>query len=253
MQEGPEQELSGQPLITEESIMPILTPPEHIQRSKVQDQAVTYTWRGTADYNKSNQKLMDQLSDLSASACLAFCSGLAEWVYWRLQGHTDFHAPLEMIEASWVAQSDIRYVKIPKVYEFEEREGQIDGVLLSVKDLVENALRAFNTSTGQNVKGYGVYLYHVARHVLVDKKPLDAWVKAVLARLKEHYAFEAERPKGEPVPRSAVDTTQPFDKAQSGKALDEFLESVDPAGNRYLCTPDEWAAKGLSGAPYRLA
>ncbi|MDH0865781.1 hypothetical protein [Mitsuaria sp. GD03876] len=232
--------------------MPTLTSPAYIRQSGAADQAIGYEWRGTADFNKENEKLAKQLVTMSARACLAFAAGLAEWVVWRLEGRSDFGAPLQMIEAAWVAQLDARYVKIPTEYEFAERSGPVDGVLLATKDLLESALRSYNTPSAKNLFGKTVYLYQLARHVVPDTKPFDVWVKASIARLNAIYPRVDTDVKGEPVPREAVDTTAEFGKEAAPEQLSAFLRGIEPASNRYLRTPEELVAAGFAGTPYQL-
>jgi hypothetical protein len=227
--------------------------PNWVAQSGADSQPPEHTWRGTPDFNRENAKLESKFYDLSRSATLAIGIAFTEWTVWRLRPYSDFEAPLHVVEAAWAATIDIRYYKIPTIAQFQERKGPIDGVLRAAKDLIEQLLRAFNTPSKQNVPGETVYPYFLARHVMPDKKPFDAWLKATLQRSQHLYPFNEHDITGPPVPRQAMDPTLNFTTEQTPQLLADYLQNLDPTTNPYLRTPDELLATGFNGTPYRLS
>jgi hypothetical protein len=232
--------------------MPTLSIPAYILHADVQNKPVAHAWRGAADFTRENDKLAQQLTTLSLRARLACAAATAEWIYWRLRGETDFDAPLQMIEAAWAANCDVRYCQTPTVSEFEDRKGPVNGVLRASKDILANVLRSYKAESAGSLTSRTVYLYFLARHVLPDKVAFDAWLKAAIKRLALLYPH-VEGQLGEPVPREAMNTEEDFQKADAPRLLAEFLGRLTPAENRYLRSPEQVLAEGFAGTPYRLS
>ncbi|WBU38644.1 hypothetical protein [Homoserinibacter sp. YIM 151385] len=232
--------------------MSMLTAPPHIRTSGALGWPADHGIKSTADFEVENPKLAARLVQMSVSARLAFAIGAAEWTMWRFEGMSDFDAPLQMVTAAWAGSVDIRYVAMPPEAEFEERRGPVDGVLLAAMELVEDALRSYDTPRAQHLFHVAVYSYQLAKLVSPDRKPFDAWVRMVVARLVELYPADEADIKGEPVPREVLDTTTEFERGSEREHLARFLGELVPSENRYLRTPDELIAAGFEGTPYRL-
>ena len=179
---------------------------------------------------------------------------MAEWIAWRFEGMSDFRAPLDMIEASWAANVDIKCCKIPTVAEFEERKGPVHGVLRATKDLVAGTLRSYNAPTAKNLAGKTIYLCFLARHVLPEKRVFDKWRVSTLDRLAKDYGRSSDDVKGEPIPREALDTTTEFHDERAPAMIAQLLANIEASvpTNPYLRTPDEMTAAGFEGTPYRF-
>lgn len=232
--------------------MSTLSIPSHVQRADVQHKPVGYAWRGAADFTRENDKLAEQLNAMSLRARLAVATAIAEWIFWRLRPETDFDAPLRMIEAAWASNLDVRYGRTPTQPEHEDRKGPVNGVLRASKDILANVLRGYKGEAGPTVTSRAVYLYFLARHVLPEKGPFDAWLKAVVKRLTALYPNE-EGQLGEPVPREALDPDVEFQKDSAPERFADLLAGLVPADNPYLRSPEDMLSEGFSGTPYRIS
>lgn len=229
----------------------MLTVPDHIRDAGVVGAPVNYQWQGTDAYNRERPALLAAFQSVSIRGTLALATGIAEWVAWRLDGLSDYRAPLDFIEAVWAGNVAPQYV-IEWDWEREPPlEGPVERPLHHVCELLVSALDYSNPADATSASQWSIYLTFLARHVLPDVEPFDAWFVGVLARLQATNSRDRGDPMGEPVPRSALELDRPFDRSRAPELLDAFLAGLDSARNPYLRSAQKMIAKGFQGVPYR--
>lgn len=229
----------------------MLNPPPHIQRSSVIGAPITYTWAGTAAYNRENVDLLFRFEDISLRGVLAIAAGISEWIAWRLEGLAPTRDTLLFIEAVWAGDIAPEYT-IGWDWEREPPfKGPAQRPLFHTCELLLEVFNSCDAAGAGSASQWSVYLTYLARHVLPDSKPFDDWLTATLDRLAKLCPRNDQQPIGDPVPREAVNVDRPFDAAEIPHLLDTFLKGLDPDDNRYLRKPKNMLALGFRGTPYR--
>lgn len=231
----------------------MLTIPEHIRASGVAGAPITYKWHGTDDYNRERPELMSRFQTTSIRGVLALASGIAEWIAWRLDELSSYHASLQFIEGVWAGQVAPEYLIGWDSEHEPDLEGPAERPLYHTCELL---LKVYNRCDADDTGGasrWSVYLTYLARHVLPKPKTkvFDAWLVAALDRMAAAYPRRKSDPLGVPVPREALDIGVPFDPARSAELVGAFLAALDPALNPYLAPPKQMRADGFTGTPYR--
>lgn len=247
----------------------MLQMPAYIECLRIAGSPVKYKWDsslalkyyGTKD---QNVKLYLALDKSNFKAKIAIGLSVTEWVVWRLSGLTDVTDALDRIEAGWASTLNLLYSKSlevpatnnPKFHDVEKTAGP-----------VLTCLRLLNGMHSRFASG-SIYLAEpivkqamLARHVLPDKAPFEAWLSVTIQRTTELFPrigdYDEESgtydPSNEkPIPRESFEKDFFNFEATAAADWNTFLETLDPSRNPYLRTPEEMRAEGFKGKPYPL-
>jgi hypothetical protein len=236
----------------------MLSLPAHISAASVCGAPIKFAFTEealSAVLLKDAPKISGGIYACTNQAYLAFSAALVEWIVWRLEGHGDIRQMLDFVESLWAAVIDPRYAK-----QFEPPRGD-DAFAMICNEAWRSAnAQRFKLAEDDADFSLCVELCMLALHVIpaTKKALLNMWVKDALGRLSKLYAVpevdedNRERCNGAPIPRQVMDTTRPFDPAETPRLLSEFLAGLDPTRNRYLRTPQELRKAGFQGTPYEI-
>lgn len=210
-----------------------------------------------------NVRLFDAMNAMSYKARMALATAVAEWILWRFEGLAEFEAGHQAVEACWAAVIHPAYCKplgfTPKEEPVFSKVPEIDGPL-------KIGLSQLRETRGRYAKGNAylaasiVRLALLAQHVIPAKAEFEAWLKSTLQRATKAFPApksvpETEDPTaGTPVARDFFfEPDFKLTKESNRKALEAFLERLDPKKNPFLRTPAEMKKEGFTGTPYEFS
>jgi len=238
--------------------------PLYIEKAKQDTPMLLYPWddtqvRGSLKYDTDDLIEQIELGSLRAKTVLAI--GVYEWVIWRYRLLYNEPTPVQIVEASWCAAIDRRYIQYIELVR-SEYTGPIKGPLwVASMNLVD---MFYETPEGKNQWRVSIhYLSRIAMHVLPKPEIFEQWLNAVTDRLVNMYPAPEDDPfedifndheeerRGPLVAREALDPAFDYHPDQAPQLLDQFLRSVDYKNNPFLRSPEELMELGIEH-PYRL-
>jgi hypothetical protein len=217
------------------------------------------------DFDALPARLVDAVEVINYKGKLALGLACLEWVFWRLEGHTDVADALNRIEAAWATQISIRYARslnYSGVSNTVMTQGNPDGprqsalLRLTYMDIIYRKGKTQMISEA-------VRCATLAHHVLPADCGFEPWLQSSLKALASAYPCGSDYDRRArsfdysaepPVPRAWLESlTIPADPAAERAALDAFLRDLKPAANPYLIPANEMCAAGFTGEPYRMA
>lgn len=237
-----------------------------------------FRWEGARDHmgpTETITPLLDMLASTTTAAQIAMCAGVLSWGAWRLKGHTPVEHNFELAEAAFAYMVDWRYVdrdagpkgKAPDQPPAVSAMMQLNRFMrleLNHDEYWDNYFQPVRET---------FHAVHIVRHILpkATVAEFDSWLKALVARIKSHWAKPDEefrkkdtfsspeerepfiaRHRGPPIPHQILDPRFEYREADRVRLIGEFLERLDPKTNRYLRTSEAMLALGFKGVPYRL-
>lgn len=220
----------------------MLTIPNYIAATNYSGIEVNYKPVTSVIYNRQSPELEPILDKLSFRANLALGTAIAEWIAWRLDGLSTYKAPLQFIEAAWVANIDLCYIKRWQAAT-EPLANTLKGPILGVLYLSNQLLSSIIKDTKEWENGitiHVIYLIFLTRHIYT-KKYFDSWLKAILPRLNALYPRgRSNKDKlGPPVPREALDPNYNFKIESTEELLNTFLKKINYQNNPFLFLPEK--------------
>ena len=245
-----------------------LVAPRHITAAEVVGAPIEYKWNAglaVSLVEKENARLQSALQTTHFKANLAVGTSLAEWVVWRLHGYVELTDAHHRVEAAWAAVIDPAYVssldiELSEDDDFDDKEpaaGPLEATLDALGELF-GRYRSLSSTIEEPV----IALASLARHVVPNKKSFDRWLSTSLRRASKVFPYDVSRydkstdtydPSYEsPVPKEFFEEDFKYSESTGLQVLRDFLESLDPSGNPYLCSSDAMLEAGFRGTPYRL-
>jgi hypothetical protein len=207
-----------------------------------------------------------QLRQLSERATLAFMIGCAEWLVYRFEPLNDPDATAtarQFLQAAWALTIHAKYANygnttisgVPRTGWVEQAEadhaqdeplwiGPVRGPINQAMYAVESALQELEAHGFENPENLADYVaecatevHHLVVMVTEHHALFDAWVAWVLQQLQARYPRNPADPRGDAVPREALDPMASFDPAQSETLVLQFLGGLDWRENRFLSSP----------------
>jgi hypothetical protein len=229
--------------------------PNYIQASHVQNNIIRYEWddwnieRAQEPFDKV---LYERLLGVGMRANVAFTIGTAEWIVYRFGLLADDPLPLRYLEAAWAQMIDWRYGAYygwQDLTKDEEWKGPVKGPVGVAMSRVMYAIQQTEESGGDpSVRA--TWISSLARYVIPVPEEYQAWRESVLKRLETIYARDRGDPKGEVVPKEAIDPEYEFRVEQTESLVNDFLTTLDCRRNAFLHSPDQMLAEGFRGTPY---
>lgn len=232
--------------------------PNYIQESHVQENAIRYKWD---DWNIEqaqepfDKALHERLLSIGMRANVAFTIGCAEWIVYRF-GLLD-HDPLppHYLQAAWAQMIDWRYGAYygwQDLTKDEEWKGPIRGPVGVAMSRVMYAIQQTEESGGDpSVRA--AWISSLAQYVISVPEKYHAWSESVLKRLETIYPRDPADPKGDVVPKEAIDPEYEFRVEQTESLVRQFLNSLDYRRNIFLHSPEQMLADGFQGTPYSFS
>ena len=215
-----------------------------------------YTWdndvfdRLLGVTDEDNPGLIGALLAISVRASFSLGIACCEWVVARVQGYVDTNDALARIEAAWASTLDPRYAKLPGPADQTSAPEQFANPLyLAMLLLADSHGRLLNDASQirSNTQALAMEVDHIAgRH-----PAYEPWLSESLGRAREHFPA-ADKTVGEEslVPKNFFEPGFVWREGAARETLEAFVSGLDPAGNPYLCSPEEMRAAGFTGAPY---
>lgn len=233
----------------------VLTKPRHIAEANIADPRTCYLWdewNVTAAYQPADKERTALFARFSHRANVGICIAIAEWIVWRFEGLDNDPMPLQYLEAAWAANVHLAYAKYIETDDDQWR-GAVRGPINIAMSIVIDLLWEDGVIPGEHAS----WMDNLARLVLSNQEPYEAWLKACANRLNKLELPELEQDDyvlGDVVPRELFDTNRPFNPNQTITLVDGFLRALDFSDNPYLRSPDEMLKRGdFSGKPYRVS
>jgi hypothetical protein len=212
-----------------------LTPADYIRRSGILDWPIKHAWNDADPefaYTRMDDNLQHRISAMSDRAALTFSAGCAEWVAWRMVGHTNDTFLLERIEATYAAVIDWRYMRRIAMPSRHQWQGSVRGPLWAAANLLDQMIGLLKG--GEFASPESVCLSNLVRSILPDPKPFKEWRRLILKRLAERYPINRQQPLGIPVPREALDPDVDLTPDQAAAAITRFIEELRRNPNPHL-------------------
>ena len=217
-------------------------------------------WKVRSFYKPADEKLVERLSHVTQRARVALTIAEAEWIVYRFEGIAKDPVPLQLIEAFWAANIDLRYGNYWEPVDDEWR-GPVRGPLSVALLITCDAL--FCTSQSENWAENPSWMSKLAEHLLPPAflPVFVKWRETVLQRLEKFYsASAAPEPDlwdevdswGPYVPRELFDPEFDFHPDMTETLITNFLIGLNPATNPYLNSPHDMLELGFPGVPYSL-
>lgn len=201
--------------------------------------------------DEDNPRLADALLLISVKAAFGIGVACSEWVLARVEGHTDTIDAFLRIEAALAATVDPRYAKFPPpLTSLSSGLPQFESPLrLTVKLLSYAHERCAGDGYGVRSSTQGLCM--LVDHITGHHPAFTPWLSESLRRCHEHFpASEAPVEEERPVPQELFEPGFVWSAEASEEALQRVVQTLDPAKNPYLCSPDEMLASGFKGLPY---
>jgi hypothetical protein len=239
--------------------------PTYIAAAKIVGAPIKYKWNNdlAMDFydGTENVRLYDAIDASSFKAKMALGIALTEWIVWRFESHADLSDAHRRIEAAWASVINPLYAKNLELEMSADDDKEV------VKGALELALCLLGEANADYTKG-SIYLAEtvmkqtqLARHLIPNKKEFENWLSDTLRRTAKVFPrgvdydedteiYDASHEKA--VPRDFFDPAFRYTEGSAEKALSDFLKTLDPNQNPYLCSAAEMKRHGFKGTPYRL-
>ncbi len=227
--------------------------PTYLERAKVQDRSLRFTWddqQYERAYTPLDKVERARLERLSQRAILAFAVSCAEWIFHRFRPVSSPPFLDDYVEAMWAAVVDARYAN----YYLEPRGDEWQGpdrkpIAVTLMLLADTTTRVENDD---HPDIGALSLANLAAHVMPDPTPFQEWKERVMARLERRFPLNPRDTRGEPVPREALDPDFDFQPEMAPALIGAFLKRLDYEANPFLRTPEEMRRFFFEGVPYEL-
>jgi hypothetical protein len=232
-----------------------MTLPAYLLALNLPAMPVDYEW-DIGFYNKfssvtdeDNPRLADALQLINTKAAFALGVACSEWVVARVEGHADTSDALLRIEAAWAAAVDPRYATLQPPNPSPASDQFADPLEVAM-ELIAYA-HEHCTSNGKGVRPSTQGLAMLVDHIAGRHPAYAPWLAESLRRCHEHYpASKASVEEERSVPQELFEPGFIWSEEAVTKALERFVQTLSPAGNRYLRSPEEMLAAGFKGVPY---
>ncbi len=251
--------------------MPLLLP-SYLHSRPSAGVAVAHAW-GTGiamrAFGSDNPVIQDKLGKLSFRALLGLSAAMGEWVRERFLDFRDDAALVQLIDATWAASVDFRYLDRDALAFPKDDHDPVVGPLHKTKRLLDNIIEIYSEVGFGIVRYVGAFVNFIV-FLSPDPKPFKAWFKATVTRLatlsappaEESGGYDVEVTESEPIgvveavwgnplPREFFDPAFDPAGADSATLLDALLVQVSATPNPFLLSPDVLRAQGFPGTPYR--
>lgn len=224
-----------------------LDPIAAIAASGVDDAVLRYVWddtRASEDFRSSAADVLERAVTLTLRARIALGIGLYEWIVFRFSAVSSDPLPHQVAEAAWCAcasRENMDYV------EFERAEwlGPVRGPLWCATTWLLSMVFFSDEANDEWEAGID-YLTRLARHVMTDTAPLQAWLDKVLPRLQAAHPAQPddpfddlfneheERRRGPPVPRETIDPDRTVTADAAPGLIQRLLDRARADRNPFL-------------------
>lgn len=227
----------------------MLQMPAHLVAWSWNRPALAYVWddtRASDDFGYDARWLLQDADPCSLRAQMALCVALYETVAWRFHGLHDRAAPLQLLQAGWVGTLDPRLLAdldLPR----EQWTGPVLGPLWCAAVWLWPALQEGDARLAEVADALD-YLSRLAMHVAPEPALLDAWLHAVVGRLREHHPPATDALALDPY-------ADLFDRRigqRRGPLVHRALFDAQPAAALERAD-DPWQALQPLGAPWPVA
>src|ERR1019366_2092168 len=229
--------------------------PNYIHASHSQNNIVHYKWD---DWNIErteepfDEVLYERLIRIGMRANVAFTIGTAEWIVYRYGLLIDDPLPANYLEAGWAQMIDWRYGAYygwQDLTKEDEWRGPVRGPLGVTMSRVMYAIQQAEESGG-DPSLRATWISSMAQYVIPFPDEYRSWREPILGRLERIYARDPSDPKGEVVPREAMDPEYEFRIEQTESLVNGFLAALDYSRNPFLHSPERMLTEGFRGTPY---
>jgi hypothetical protein len=233
-----------------------MTLQEFLKSLKLRDLPADYPWESVhfngfwAATDEDNPRLMDSLLLISVKAAFALGVGCAEWVVARLEGHIDTTDARLRIEAGWAAAIDPRYANLPEPEPPPDAAPRkfASPLFLSMKLL--SYAHELLTGDGEGVRSNTLGQALLVDHITAQHPAFSSWLSESLRKCGSQFpASDVPVEEEPPVPRDLFNPGFVWSDDVAARSLQQFVDSLDPARNPYLRTPEEMRARGFTGLP----
>jgi hypothetical protein len=216
-----------------------------------------YTWDNVvfngiwAANDEDSPRLADALQLVSVKAAFTLGIACAEWVVSRVEGHVDTRDAFLRIEAAWAATLDRRYAKLPPPPpSLPSAPKQFASPLRLAMKLLSHAHELLH-DTGKDVRSRTQALVMLVDHIAGRHPAFAPWLSESLRRCHADYArVDVPVEKERPVPVEFFDPDFVWSEQAVSDSLGLFIQTLDPATNLHLQSPEEMRAAGFQGVPY---
>jgi hypothetical protein len=229
-----------------------LAVPTVIRAAQLQDPSVRYLWddwKIERAEQPIDPALQAKLTAMSRRAVLAFIVATGEWIAHRFAQLEPDPGPQNYLESAWARAIDVTYGDKRWEQYGERWRGPVQGALSRALNRVETAIEQLYDE-GVDPARDGALIANLARHVMTDPGPYEAWRDVVIARLLALYPRDKADELGDPVPRELVFEGGAYDPAQADALLNAFLSRLDHRSNAFLNEPASMQREGFRGTPY---
>lgn len=212
--------------------------------------------------------LLKSVGSLSFRALTGLQAALNEWVAARFRDQTRDMGFDQVIDATWAASIDYRYLKLDAM-EFPDASGVVEGPIRESKVQSRDVLQQIPLAEFGAVR-YVIASANLVKYVLPAAKPFQDWFKAVVSRLqplslppaRQAGALDIADVKralidvspdvfGTPLPREAYDLSVDLSTVDQAALIDALLQRIAATPNPYLRSPAELQQARFAGTPYR--
>lgn len=234
-----------------------MTLPAYLVALKLSAMPLDYEW-DTDFFNtfwavtyEDNPRLANALRLLSTKGAFALGVACSEWVVARVKEHTDTSDAHLRIESAWAASIDPRYSTLPTPPPSPpSAPRQFASPLRLAMKLIAYAHERY-ASDGEAVHGSTMGLAMLVDHIAGRHPAYGPWLAESLRRCHEHYpAADIPVEDEAPVPPELFHTDFIWNEEAVSSAMQRLLQTLDPAENPYLRSPEEMVAAGFKGVPY---
>lgn len=243
----------------------MLTCPQWIALKDDERQHLDFIWddtRAVQDLAGDAGEVLSASMQLSLRARLVLCAGLYEWIVWRFDGLHTRVEPIEIAEVAWCATVDPRYMRFFELPRSQWR-GPVEGPLWCAAMWLQPAMSKGHLFPKQVYEALSL-LTRMGLHVLPDVGRFRAWLRLVLARMRERHPLLPDDPfddlferrtsvrLGPLIGREALDPTALPDTPGEMVFLSGVLRDARMSANPFLATPGDLRDVGFTGEPYVL-
>jgi hypothetical protein len=243
----------------------MLTRPTWIEFDVQTRHRVGYVWDDTRvflDFRGNDLPALEAATEMSLRAQMGLCVALCEWIIWRFEGMHTRQEPVRILEASWCATVDARYLRNFELFR-PEWLGPVEGPLWCAATWLQVAVSEgylFPSKLFNSIS----FLTRLALHVLPDTERFSPWLERILARLVQLYPDRPEDPfadlfhhelahrLGSLIGRNTLDPFRPADPIVTRQFLADVLSEARRTGNPFLADTGDLDEVGFVGQPYVL-
>jgi hypothetical protein len=224
--------------------------PGYIPLAEIQTKIIRYEWD---DWNVEvaeepiDEALLERLQKISQRASAAFAIASAEWIVFRFASLMEADEPFWYLETAWAQIIDARYG-----LEWDPLQsgwsgpvmGPIRQALMWAGDTIEQVEDDLDPAES------AATIARLVEYVLPTIDAYRNWSDRVLARLETHFPFNEKDPKGDVVPREAMDPAFDFTLESIEHLVNAYLAKLDRDTNPFLNSPEGMIEQGFKGTPY---